>query len=140
MGFAKTYVQAGSHFMIAFFLLAFTMSNSYELSIFYLVCFGFFCMVAEGSTYGCVHCVGDGITSSVVGLVGSFGTFGAVLWGILYANIDDYEKTHFIICVIIGISAFGSLFLNLTMKHDKKELENQDVAMVTVIGGGTNCP
>jgi len=138
--FRKKYVQAAAQFMIGIFLFGFTASDSYELATFFLVGFGFFCMIAEGSTYGCVHCVGEGITSSVVGLVGSFGTFGAVMWGILYANIDDYEKTHFIICFFIAVSAFGSLFLNLTMKHDKKELENQDVAMITVIGGGTNCP
>eukprot|EP00493_Phyllostaurus_siculus_P019435 UN19744 len=69
--------------MIGIFLYAFTASDSYELATFFLVCFGFFCMIAEGSTYGCVHCVGEGITSSVVGLVGSFGTFGKVMWGIL---------------------------------------------------------
>merc|ERR1711951_264811 len=127
MGFAKTYVQAGSHLMIAIFLLAFTMSDSYELSIIYLICFGFFCMIAEGSTYGCVHCVGHGITSSVVGLVGSFGTFGAVMWGIMYAQIDDYEKTHILICVIIAFSAFGSLFLKLSVKADSKKMENKDI-------------
>eukprot|EP00493_Phyllostaurus_siculus_P009837 UN09972 len=113
--------------MIGIFLYAFTASDSYELATFFLVGFGFFCMIAEGSTYGCVHCVAEGITSSVVGLVGSFGTFGAVMWGILYASIDDYEKTHFIICAIILVSAFGSLFLNLTMQPEKKKFEDPDI-------------
>jgi len=131
--FRKKYVQAGAQFMIGIFLYAFTASDSYELATFFLVGFGFFCMIAEGSTYGCVHCVAEGITSSVVGLVGSFGTFGAVMWGILYANIDDYEKTHFIICAIIVVSAFGSLFLNLTMQPEKKKFENQDIHMISVI-------
>merc|ERR1719376_1325985 len=120
--FTKTYVQAGSHFMIGLFLLAFTMSNSYELSIVYLVFFGFFCMVAEGSTYGCVHCVGHGITPSVVGLVGSFGTLGAVMWGIMYAQIDKYAETHYIICVIIGISGLASFFLRLEIPDKRKNL------------------
>lgn len=113
--FKKQYVQAFAQAMIGIFLLAFTLSENYSLSIFFLVSFGFFCMVSEGSTYGCVHCVGHGITSSVVGLVGSFGTFGAVMWGIMYAQIDDYEKTHIIICIIIGISSFASLFLHLAI-------------------------
>jgi len=52
--FIKQYVQAGSQFAIGIFLFAFTLSESYNLAIFFLVCFGFFCMVAEGSTYGCV--------------------------------------------------------------------------------------
>jgi len=119
----KQYVQAGSQFAIGLFLFAFTLSDSYSLAIFFLVCFGFFCMVSEGSTYGCVHCVGHGITSSVVGLVGSFGTLGAVMWGIMYAQIDDYEKTHYIISVIIGISGFASLFLRLELA-DKSESSN----------------
>lgn len=119
--FKKQYVQAFALAMIGIFLLAFTMADSYALSIFFLVCFGFFCMISEGSTYGCVHCVGNGITSSVVGLVGSFGTFGAVMWGIMYAQIDDYEKTHIIICIIIGISSFASLFLQLVMPNKSKD-------------------
>jgi len=125
--FKKTYVQAASQLMIGVFLFSFTVSDSYELAIFFLLCFGFFCMIAEGSTYGCVHCVGEGITSSVVGLVGSFGTFGAVLWGILYAQIDDYEKTHIVICVLIAISAVGSLFLNLTIQATPKKIDAKQV-------------
>jgi len=125
----KTYVQAGSQFMIAVFLFAFTIVDNYELGTFFLVGFGFFCMIAEGSTYGCVHCVGEGITSSVVGLVGSFGTFGAVMWGVLYAFIDDYEKTHYIICSIIVVSSFGSFFMNLTVQQkNMKFIESLDTS------------
>jgi len=128
--FAKKYVQSAAQSMIGIFLFAFTESDSYEVAIVFLVCFGFFCMIAEGSTYGCVHCVGEGITSSVVGLVGSFGTFGAVMWGIMYAQIDDYEKTHYIICCIIALSAFGSLFLNLNVKVASNEIENNNVTIL----------
>lgn len=118
----KRYVQAGAQLAIGAFLFAFTLSESYSLAIFFLVCFGFFCMVAEGSTYGCVHCVGHGITPSVVGLVGSFGTLGAVMWGIMYAHIDKYAETHYIICVIIGISGFASFFLRLELADNRKNL------------------
>lgn len=128
--FVKTYVQAGSQLMIGVFLFAFTISDSYELAIFFLVCFGFFCMIAEGSTYGCVHCVGQGITSSVVGLVGSFGTFGAVMWGIMYAKIDDYATTHIVICIIIVISAFGSLFMKLEVKVAPKNIDSKNLDII----------
>lgn len=129
----KQYVQAGAQFAIGFFLFAFTLSESYSLAIFFLVCFGFFCMVAEGSTYGCVHCVGHGITPSVVGLVGSFGTLGAVIWGILYAQIDEYPKTHYIIASIVGISGFASLFLHLELPEKLKSLDGTGGTTVEIV-------
>jgi len=93
-------------------------------SIVMLTVFSIFVQAAEGSTYGIVPYVNRQAPGAVAGIVGAGGPTGAVLFGLIFRQIEDQRRAFWIMaCVVCGA---GVLSLFITIKGHRGMLFGKD--------------
>ena len=93
-------------------VLIFGNTHSLAGAIMTLVCFSLFVQAAEGSTYGVVPYVDQHFTGSVTGIVGAGGNVGAVVFSIMFREMNYVDAfTYMGIAVMCSSLLTGVIFI-----------------------------
>lgn len=92
------------------FICAFSKANSLAGAIIALMTFSLFVQGAEGSTFGIVPYLNPNLTGTVAGIVGAGGSAGAVVFSIMFRQMD-YRIAFFYMGVATTCSSVLSIFI-----------------------------
>lgn len=105
----RLYTQAVMLIFEGALVLIFANSTSLAGGIVTLVCFSLFVQAAEGSTYGIVPYVQPTYAGSVTGIVGAGGNFGAVVFSLLFRELDYHEAFTWMGITVLCSSVVSSV-------------------------------